>query len=206
MNKEQKKLLNYTAEKVNNLFTIFNVSAHGVDHIKRVVKWTQILLKGEKVKNSYLCLMAAWLHDIGRTLEKGERGFGRDHHELSYVLLKNWFKEDRNFDLLRHQEKIELLYAVRYHWNDYADDYDTAWILRDADKLDTFGNIGVKRAGEFYGFLNEKIEMSLRLNFATQYFFHSKTAKEIFKKKKLLEPIEKKYKELLSSKIQEIEL
>ena len=205
MTKDQKQLLNYTAKKVDKLFSIFSVPAHGIDHIKRVVKWTQILLKKEKVRNPFLCLMSAWLHDIGRTLEKGEKGFGRGHHELSYLLLKKWFREDRNFDCLSDGEKTELLYAVRYHWNDFADEYDTAWVLRDADKLDGFGNIGVKRATDFYQ-KNEKIEMSLRLNFGSPHFLHTKTANEIFKKKKLLYPIEKRYKKLLLSKIEKIEL
>ena len=41
--------------------------------------------------------------------------------------------------MLKKAEKLVVLYAVRYHWNDAADKYKEAIILRDADKLDIYG-------------------------------------------------------------------
>jgi len=202
--KEQKELLEHVKNKVQKLFVENQVPAHGIDHIKRVVDFTKKIIAREEIKNLLLCELSAWLHDIGRTLEGIPGENSRKHHELSYELLKKWFKEDSNFDTLSIEEKKELLYSVRYHWNDAANKYETAWILRDADKLDMFGEVGLKRAWELFKDNDVAWNQHLRNIFSCYYFFRTKTAKQIADK--LMPKTEKGLNIYLKSKIDKMDL
>jgi len=110
------------------------------------------------------------------------------HHELSYILAKEWSNQDREFDILSEEEKEEILYAVRYHWDDMAEDYPLANILRDADKLDMYGDIGVKRAREFYKDDND-FKNNLKDNLARVEKIKTRIAKKIIEENNLLGPL-----------------
>ena len=203
--KQQKQLITHVINKVKILFTNFPIPAHGIDHIERVVKWATIIAEKEKAKNPFLCELSAWLHDIGHTLSLKPKE-KRSHHELSYILLKQWFQEDREFDFLNDAEKIELLYAVRYHYNDQAIKYDTAWILRDADKLDGFGEIGMKRANEYFKDDKKGFNDNLRFMFSNLLFLKTKTAHKIVSEKNLMVPVYNEHEKILKARIEEINL
>ena len=203
--KQQQLLINHTKEKVEKLFEDYTDPAHGMDHIFRVVDSTIKISKGEKARNPFLCELSALIHDVGRTREDKPGENSRKHHELSYIILREWFKEDREFDILKDEDKKELLYAVRYHWNNVADKYDTAWILRDADKLDAYGEVGIKRMSHLCS-SDEDWNWHLRHVYETYIHVRTKTAKKIIKKEKLMDAVEKKYREYLESKIEPIEL
>lgn len=204
--KEQQKLLTYTRKKVHDLFKKHPVPGHDFEHSKRVAEHARKIAKPEHARNVFLCELAGWLHDIGRATEYHTKGNKKTHHELSYEMLREWLRKDRAFDVLTQKEKLELLYAVRYHFNNIADKYDTAWILRDADKLDVFGKIGLKRTLEFYAGSDEKLNMGLRYAFEILYFFRTKTARKIMEEKRLLKPMLDFYKKYLKSKIKPIKL
>ena len=186
--KEQKKIILYTREKVRELFKNYPVPAHSFDHVARVAGWAVKIAKAEKA-NIFLCEMAGLLHDVGRTL-KMEHGEDVGHHEISYLMCQKWFKEDPILRPMKRSEKIELLYSIRYHSNDYADKYFIAIILRDADKIDTFGKIGIIRTKELYKNDIDKMEKDLRLRYQLLYFIRTKSAKRMIKEKKLYEPID----------------
>ncbi|MBI4993163.1 MAG: HD domain-containing protein [Candidatus Magasanikbacteria bacterium] len=205
-NEAQQKLLDHVKLRVKQLFAKTPVPAHGFDHICRVVAWVRQIARGEKAKHPFLCELAGWLHDIGRTKEKVLSGSNHEHHELSYQMLLEWFKNDREFDLLIRAEKIELLYAVRYHWNCTARKYDTAWILRDADKLDGFGAAGVKRAREAFGRNEEAYNQNFRYQYSNYLQLETKYAILLTKRRKLLEPLEQAHNQYLLSKIEPIKL
>ncbi len=202
---EQVELLGHVEQKIRKLFLENPVPAHGIEHISRVVEWARKIAPKEKAKSIFLCELAAWLHDIGRLREDNPGEDSRKHHELSYIMLQEWFREDKAFDILSKKEKLELLYAVRYHWNNMADKYDTAWILRDADKLDAFGKVGIERVKELFP---KDEEWNLYLRHIYEIFIHvrTKTAKKIIKDKKLMDAVEKEYKSYLKSKIEPVEL
>ncbi len=188
--------------KVQDLFQNYPVPAHGIEHVARVAAWSRIIASREKA-NVFLAEMSGWLHDVGRTREK-ERlgaGVGSLHQEMSYEMCREWFKNDEVLKQLSKKEKEIILYAVRYHWNNAAEKYPEAVILRDADKLDLFGDVGVKRYKEYWG--NDEVEMerAIRLVFSDVFFLTTKTAKEIFARKKMIEPIKKFYFKLLKKKI-----
>jgi len=203
---QQKELLDHVAEKVKKLFKENSVPAHGVDHILRVLDWTKEIIKGEKVVNPMLCELSALTHDIGRTRENNPGENSRKHHELSYLMLQEWFENDKKFDILLKKEKLELLYAVRYHWNNAALKYDTAWILRDADKMDGYGKVGLKRAWEFFKGDDEGWNQHFRNLYDSLYHVRTKTAKNIIKKNHLIEEVDLVHKKYLESKIEKVKL
>src|SRR3989338_9333025 len=166
---EQAEFLHYIQEKLGKIYDAHPVPAHGYDHVARVARRAREIAVGEKARNPFLCELAGWLHDIGHTRMRTDELGDRNHHELSYETLKEWFHDDIRFVILTEIEKRELLYAVRYHWNNFADDYDTAWILRDADKLDMLGDIGLRRSQESWGSDPKKLNLDMRLKYDSYY-------------------------------------
>lgn len=205
-NKKQQNLLKHTIAKVRALFANYPSPAHGIKHSEGVVAYIIEIAKKEKARAPYLCELAAWLHDIGRTRDEGHGIANRKHHEFSYEILREWFRDDREFDKLTKAEKKELLYSVRYHWNNAANQYDTAWILRDADKLDGFGARGLKRIIENAGGDKETISTNFRLVYDCVYWLKTKTARDILKRDKMMLPLDKYYLRLLSSYVLPIDL
>jgi HD superfamily phosphodiesterase len=203
---EQKKLLRHVRQKVDALFAEYPVTAHGMEHVARVAVHAKDIAITEQARSVFLCELAGYLHDIGRVPEhydatkKGER-----HHALSYEMLREWFREDTAFDILSEEEKLELLYAVKYHWNDAADQYDTAIILRDADKLDALGSFGVERSVAFYG-TDKELEMGLRLCYAMIPWLRTDAAKARAKQMDAFEPLAKESRRLLAAQIEPVTL
>lgn len=202
----QKEIIWHATQKIRELFKKFPVGGHGAPHTARVVGYAVFIARAEKA-NVFLSHLAALLHDIGRAEEffgkKKEKGH---HHELSYKLCQKWFREDKVLNKLTRAEKLELLYDVRYHYNNMARKYRTASVLRDADKLDAFGKEGIKRGIEFWGKDSEMMGLGWRLVMETSLWFETATAKKIFKERKLDRPVLGYYKKYLKSKIKAVEL
>ncbi len=112
---------------------------------------------------------------------------GIRHQELSYLLVKEWFTQ-KKFDVLTSGEKEEILYAIRYHGDDKAEAYSLANILRDADKLDLLGEIGVQRAIEFHKG-SKLIKKNIRENLVRAERIKTSTARKIVERENLLEPL-----------------
>ncbi len=201
---EQDRLIVHVRSKVKKLFKQYPVRAHGFDHAVRVSKWAVVIARAERA-DVFLSELAALLHDIGRVPEELP-GNTKRHHELSYEMCREWFKEDSVFGFLSRQEKLSILYALRYHWNDAADKYKVAWVLRDADKLDAFGKIGLKRSIDFFNTDEEKIMHDLRLRGEMIINLRSKKARLIIKNKNLLEPIRRYFYKALRKQIKPVEL
>lgn len=203
-NKNQKILLKHARSKVKKLFEEHPVKAHSFDHAVRVSKSAVIIAKAERV-DVFLSEVAALLHDIGRVPEEFP-GNTKRHHELSYEMCRDWFRNDKVFDVLSKEEKLSILYALRYHWNDAANKYRIAWVLRDADKLDALGSIGLKRSVEFFDKDENKIMQNLRLKGDMVLNLRSKKARSILKSKNLFEPIRRYYYNVLRKQIEPVEL
>ncbi|MDO8626012.1 MAG: HD domain-containing protein [Candidatus Magasanikbacteria bacterium] len=207
--KIQKQIVREVNIKVKALFKVTPVPAHGYDHVARVVKNAIVIAKAVKA-NIFLCELAAVLHDVGRTLEKkgshAKNNSTNTHHELSYKLCREWFRKDKIFSLLTKEEKIILLYAVRYHYNNAADKYQEAIILRDADKLDALGNIGVKRAKIFF----KNDYLALRSDFRFKYDMYNwlitNKARQMANDQNLMRPINEYQVKLLKKEIKPVSL
>lgn len=177
---------------------------HGSDHAARVANWALEIAKAEK-KNIFLCEIAGWLHDVGRVPEHEGDG-SKSHHEFSYEVCQDWFRNDLEFKKLTRREKLILLYSIRYHWNNAADKYAEAIILRDADKMDLFGKIGIKRTEEFFNYDQKKINLSIHFRANDAFWIRTKTARKFFDKNKMFDPIYKYELKKLKSKIKPVEL
>ncbi len=203
--KQQQQTIVNIREKVRTLFANYSAPAHGFDHVARVASWAKKIAELEK-SNVFLCEIAGWLHDIGRTRMHNFEASTHGHHDHSYEMCREWFKNDPIFSNLTKRERMIILYAVRYHWNNAADKYDVAWILRDADKLDGFGKIGIKRSLEFVKDDYGKLMLDFRLRYDNVYWIKTESAKKLIKKHKMIEPIDAYYTKELKSKIEPVEL
>lgn len=201
---KQQELIQHTRKKVVDYLDRNTAPGHGSDHATRVANWAVKIATAEN-RNVFLCEIAGWLHDVGRALEHAS-GNTKRHHELSYEICQDWFRNDPEFKKLTKKEKLILLYSVRYHWNNAADKYVEAIILRDADKLDLFGKIGIKRAEEFLNYDQDKINLSIRNKANDAFWIRTKTARKFFNKYKMFEPIYKYELKVLKSKIRPVEL
>jgi putative nucleotidyltransferase with HDIG domain len=210
MNEINDAVLRHVHEKVEHLFLEFPVLAHGYDHATRVGEYASHIAKKEGV-DPMTAELAGVLHDIGRVPEQYPEAFpqfqkDQSHHELSYQLLRDWFLHDSTLRVLDEVKKLELLYAVRYHWNDVADEYDTAIIVRDADKLDMLGDIGVSRLIEWVGREKNITAKDFWLRYYCVELLRTDIAKRIVVEHSLLEPVEVYMKKLLAREITQVEL
>lgn len=195
-NKTQQKIVVHTRKLVYRLFSGRSVPAHNLDHIVRVRNLAIKIAKKEKA-DVFLSELSAWLHDVGRIVEKKT---GHCHHFLSYKMCRGWFRSDPGFKDLSRRDKLVVLYAVRNHWNDMANKYPAAWILRDADKIDGYGRAGVKRMLEGCHHLGIKYP-DFRLCIYTMVNLKTATAKKIVRDKKLFDPIKKVHNLMLKKQV-----
>lgn len=183
--KTQKPLLSYTRRQVRELFDFKPSPGHGFDHALRTARLGKLIAEFEK-QNAFLAELAGLVHDIGYT--RHAYGSRKSHHEHSYELVREWFRRDRMFDTLTVLEKRIILYSVRYHGNDEANKYSVAWILRDADKLDGLGAVGLKRSRDYSNHIVRPLNADLRLRWHIAAYLKSEWSKKLLKQKKLLKP------------------
>lgn len=202
---KQKQIIDHSQEKIRKLFARFSAPTHDWNHASRVCKWAVKIAQNEK-SNIFLCEMSALFHDIGRIRDNNYKELEKPHSEISYEICKKWFREDPIYKNLTKKERTIILYSIRNHQNEWANKYNVACILRDADKLDGFDLIGLKRSLIFFKKDMKKVELDLRLRYYNLYWFKTKTAKRIMRERNLLKPIEQYYKKILKSKIKPIKL
>lgn len=200
----QRQIIKHTREKVRVLFQKHPSKGHDFAHTKRVRGWAVKIARGEKA-DMFLCEMSAWLHDIGRVKEKVV-STDRSHHEWSYAMCREWFRNDKILSSLSRPQKLAVLYAVRYHWNNAADKYKIASILRDADKLDLFGKTGVRRLIKTFGDNDDRLGMALRLSGDCLLWLKTKTAKRILRENKMAQPFFAYCKKYLEKKTKPVRL
>jgi uncharacterized protein len=118
---------------------------HGNDHIRRVL--VRCVRLGEKLGADLEVLVAAvYLHDLGRHyIEEKEHG-GLSSQKAEPVLRRIDFPDDK---------REAVLHAIKVHdVTSRPEDRTTleSKILYDADKIDTFGVVGILRyIRQFYG-------------------------------------------------------
>lgn len=206
---QQKEILDHTITKVQNLFEKYPSKGHNFDHAEATAKWAKEVAIGENAQSVFLCELAGYLHDVGRAAESHDLGYTiesgeKAHHELSYLMLLDWFKNDKMLQQLSPEQKTEILYAIRNHWNNVADKYDTAWILRDADKLDLFGERGITRNEESHGDNQAHLNRAFRYIYDCYYWMKTATARRIIEEQRLMEPIDAYYKNFLKDRIKDV--
>ena len=143
-----KKLLDLTIKEYQQL----NMHSHDWGHIQRVLRFCKKINKKERADENIL-FPACILHDIGRV--KGKEM----HHSNSVQKSKSLLVQSGYTDI----EQKKIIECIQSHsiYSDKKPISIEAKILYDADKLDSYGMIGVTRfftlAGEQNWSLNESI-------------------------------------------------
>lgn len=102
---------------------------HSVSHMESVVKYTIEILKYEEKANKEVCIISAYWHDVGRSVQN------KDHAIISADMLKEEMQKQQ-YD----NDMIESCYQAIYKhsWYDIPDTLEGI-IVRDADKIDFIG-------------------------------------------------------------------
>ena len=135
---EKSQLLSQVYSEVEERFKQFDDPAHGWEHIRRVYHLAMHMAEREGA-DSFITGMAALLHDLGRLSH--ERG--QHHADLSV-------SEARELCQRRHiapETREAILHAILAHSfsRGIAPRTLEACIVRDADRLDGLGAIGIMR-------------------------------------------------------------
>jgi uncharacterized protein len=136
-------------------------SAHSMDHVMRVYNLALYLAKNTDVDLEVL-QASALLHDIARVKEDNDHTGKTDHAilgaKLSVPILKDL---DFSNDQIKHIQNCII--SHRYRTGNEPKTIE-AKILFDADKLDTFGAIGIARSFVWVGRNNAKIYTDTDIN------------------------------------------
>ncbi|MEI6519210.1 MAG: HD domain-containing protein [bacterium] len=114
-------------------------ATHDFHHTERVVMLAVRIARDTPGANPQLVEMAAWLHDIGRSVRDDSRSHALISAEMAVPVLN-----DIN---LTDDEKDEVLEAIKGHSFSAgsAPVRLTGKILQDADRLDAIGSVGIAR-------------------------------------------------------------
>ncbi len=125
--------------------------SHGLDHHRRVWKYAKEMLHHIEKNNSFdqefinKLHIACYLHDIGMTIDTGEK-----HGYHSRKICRKFLKENN----LKESDYQDLLSAIENHADkEYSNSKDQnllLTILSVADDLDAFGETGISRYLEIY--------------------------------------------------------
>jgi len=136
----ESQILAYTYEEVQRRFTGLDDPAHGWEHVNRVYKLALHIAEREGA-DRFIVGMAALMHDLGR-LEQS-RNEEQHHVDVSIALAS----ELLNTYQLAPEIQQAILHAIEAHSFSKGVQPQTreAQVLRDADRLDALGAIGILR-------------------------------------------------------------
>jgi uncharacterized protein len=114
--------------------------AHDYQHVDRVRRWALRIASGEAIQSTDVLEAAALLHDIGLTrVTVEQRG---QHAQMGAGIAGQFLREHRMF----REDEIEIITdAIRCHSSTRGGGR-LGEMLRDADKLDALGAVGLMRA------------------------------------------------------------
>lgn len=135
---EESQVLSQVYSEVQERFNHFDDPAHGWEHIRRVYDLAMRIAEQEGA-DGFVTGMAALLHDLGRLSHEQ----GQHHADLSEIVARELLS--RRKVTLERQEAI--LHAIVAHSFSLGVQPRTleACIVRDADRLDGLGAIGIMR-------------------------------------------------------------
>ncbi len=126
-------------------------AGHDIWHIRRVVKNARKIAEKEG-GDLEIILSAAWLHDIADAkFHDGNEDIGP---EISVKFLQSIGMEEEK---IFHVENIIRNLSFKNHFSPKGFESLELHIVRDADRLDAIGAIGVARAFHFGGYKNNPI-------------------------------------------------
>jgi uncharacterized protein len=135
---ETKVLANIYAE-VERRFTAVDDLAHGWEHVNRVYKLAQYIAEQEGA-NQFVVGMAALMHDLGRTAAQDST----THHADLSVALATELLQTYQVPLETQEAILHAIIAHSFSRNIEPRTLE-AYVVRDADRLDSLGAVGVIR-------------------------------------------------------------
>jgi putative nucleotidyltransferase with HDIG domain len=131
MNLKIKKIEDYVKIKTAN------VIAHDFKHVDRVRNWALKIAQAESYDNLVKVEAAALLHDIGR----GFNGKDLDHGIVGANKARIFLAKNKLFET---EDINDICEAIKFHNRDKGNEF-LLCIIRDADKLDMMGAMGLIR-------------------------------------------------------------
>jgi putative nucleotidyltransferase with HDIG domain len=114
--------------------------AHDFKHVDRVRRWALRIAEKEGLEDLELVEAAALLHDIGLAYVEVEQR--SQHAQVSAEIVSKFLHEQQLFT----DEEIKIITdAIRWHGSPSGGGV-LGEVLRDADKLDALGAVGIMRA------------------------------------------------------------
>jgi len=134
------RLLARFYSEVERYFSEVDDPAHGWDHVRRVYKLTLYLAEQEGA-NRFIAGLAALMHDLGRSVP--ETVHQRHHADLSVEMAADMM----NAHAIPAETQEAVLHAIAVHSFSRGSEPRTleARVVRDADRLDGLGAIGITR-------------------------------------------------------------
>ncbi|MFD2597954.1 HD domain-containing protein [Sphingobacterium corticis] len=126
-------------------------SGHDWWHIQRVWNNTKLILENESA-DRLVCELAALLHDIADSkFHDGDETIG------PRVAGEFLSKENVSPEIIEHVQQIILNMSFKASLGEITFDSPELQIVRDADRLDAIGAIGIARAFNYGGYKNREI-------------------------------------------------
>ncbi len=126
-------------------------SGHDWWHIQRVWNNTKLILESESA-DRLVCELAALLHDIADSkFHDGDETIG------PRVAGEFLSKENVSPQIIEHVQQIILNMSFKASLGEITFDSPELQIVRDADRLDAIGAIGIARAFNYGGYKNREI-------------------------------------------------
>lgn len=126
-------------------------SGHDWWHILRVWNNTKLILQTEQA-DPLICELAALLHDIADSkFHNGDESIG------PRIAGEFLLKEGVDSAIIEHVQQIILNMSFKASLGEITFDSPELRVVRDADRLDAIGAIGIARAFNYGGFKNREI-------------------------------------------------
>lgn len=136
------QILSHVHDEVRQRFMQVHDLAHGWEHVSRVYTLAHYIAEREGA-NRFITSMAALMHDLGRAARQDGAGHTRHHADLSVALAT----EILNRYQVAPELQKDILHAIIAHSFSRGVEPETleAGVVRDADRLDGLGAIGIMR-------------------------------------------------------------
>lgn len=132
-------------EKVENIYNQYDAS-HDFAHIERVIQNAEAILESEPTANRETVLVAVLLHDVS------------DKKYTDNKNLENQLLDELPLSLEQQQQIREIIESVSFNGgNEKLAKTLEAKIVRDADRLDAIGAIGIARTFAYGGAKGRKL-------------------------------------------------
>ena len=140
---DETRVLVQTYDEVQARFIGSDDLAHGWEHIDRVYKLARSIAEREEA-DSFIVGMAALLHDLGRATEKMDEHGRHVHHADLSVTLAGELLERYQVPVAQREAIVHAIVAHSFSKGIEPRTLE-ARVVRDADRLDGLGAIGILR-------------------------------------------------------------